>query len=174
MIVTNITSPTARLSGDVVIFISDVVVEWLILRRVQAARSGAEGDGHALRVFRRGGGAVPQACAAVNAFIAVEIRHAVFAGCDGLAGTHFDAQFRAAALALVRKNKRDVIGVAGRRLHLAAEQERVLMRDEQLAVVGNRRPAGAFHERGVRGNARAETCRGGNDRQKPASESAPD
>lgn len=130
------------------------VYPWLrsILRRVQAARAGAEGHGHALRIFRRGRGAVPQARAAVNAFLAVKIRHAVFAGRDGLAGTHLDAQLRAAALALVRENKRDVVGVAGRRLHLAAEQERVLVRDEQLAVVGNGRSAGAFHERGVRGN----------------------
>lgn len=79
MIVTNIASPTARLSGDVVIFISDAVVEWLILRRMQSARASAEGDGHALRVFRRGGGAIPQARAAVDAFLAVEIRHTVLA-----------------------------------------------------------------------------------------------
>ena len=69
----------------------------------------------------------------MDAFLAIKRRHAVFAGRDGLAGTELDAQLRAAALALVRKNKRDVVGVAGRRLHLAAKQERVLVRDEQLA-----------------------------------------
>ena len=86
------------------------------LRRVQSAPSSAERHGHAFRVFRRGERAVPQACAAVNAFLAVEIRYAVFSGRDGLAGTDFDAQFRPTALALVRENKRDVIGVAGRRV----------------------------------------------------------
>ena len=120
---------------------------------MQAARAGAEGHGHALRIFRRGGRAVPQAGAAVDAFLAVEIRHAVFAGRDGLAGTGFDAELGAAAPAFVRKNKRDMIGVTGRRLDFPAQQQGVLMRDEQLAVAGNRRPARAFQERGMRGYA---------------------
>lgn len=97
---------------------------------MQAARARAEGDNRAFRAFRRGGGTVPQARATVNAFLAVEIRHAIFTGRDGRAGTDLNAQLRAAALALVRKSKRDVIGLAGLRLHLATEQECVLVRDE--------------------------------------------
>jgi len=42
-----------------------------------------------------------------------------------------------------------MVGVTGRGLDLAAEQQRVLMRHQQLAVVGNRRPAGFFHQRAV-------------------------
>jgi hypothetical protein len=40
----------------------------------------------------------------VNAFLAVKIRHAVFARGDGLAGTDFHAQLGAAALAKVVQN----------------------------------------------------------------------
>ncbi len=42
-----------------------------------------------------------------------------------------------------------MVGVAGRGLHLAAEQQRVLMRHQQLAVIGNGRPAASLHERAV-------------------------
>ena len=43
-------------------------------------------------------------------------------------------------------DKDDVIGITGRRLHLSAHQQRVLMRDQQFAVEGNRRPAARVHE----------------------------
>ena len=43
-----------------------------------------------------------------------------------------------------------MVRVAGRRLHLPAEQQRVLLRHQQLAVVGNRRPAAPLHQRRVR------------------------
>ena len=43
-------------------------------------------------------------------------------------------------------DKDHVIGVAGGGLHLAAHQQRVLVRDQQLAVEGNRRPAAGVHE----------------------------
>src|SRR5208282_3318948 len=41
----------------------------------------------------------------------------------------------------------DVIGVARRRLNFAAEQQSVLVGDEESAVIGNGRPADALHER---------------------------
>ena len=57
--------------------------------------------------------------------------------------------FVAAFLAQFRVEKLDVVGVTGGRLHLAAHEQRVLMRHEQLAVVGNRGPAGFLHQRAV-------------------------
>ena len=93
----------------------------------------------------------------MDAFLAVKGGQAVFARRDGLAGTDFDAQFGAALLALIGKNKRDMIGVTLRGLHFPAHEQGVLMRDEQLAVVRNGRPAGAFHEGGMRGNAAGVT-----------------
>ena len=66
---------------------------------------------------------------------------------DRLAGAHLDAQFGDAALAEIRIDEAHVVGVAGRRLHLAAHQQRVLVRHQQLAVVGNGRPPHAVHQR---------------------------
>ena len=40
----------------------------------------------------------------------------------------------------------DVIGEPGRRLHLAADQQRVLVGDQELPVVRNSGPSAAFHE----------------------------
>lgn len=66
---------------------------------MQAAGTGADnGHRHALRFHRRGGGAVPQARTAVDAFLLVEGWHDVSAEGDGLAGTNVDAQLRALAL----------------------------------------------------------------------------
>src|ERR1019366_1463386 len=70
-----------------------------ILRRVQAAGAGAEGDVHALGIFRVRPRAVPQARAAVDALLAVKGRHAGFAGINGLAAARLDANPRAAFLA---------------------------------------------------------------------------
>ena len=74
---------------------------WLnsILRRVQTARAGAEGDVHVLGIFRIGLRTVPQARAAVDTFLAVECRHAGFAGVNRLAAAGLDANPRAAFLA---------------------------------------------------------------------------
>ena len=57
-------------------------------------------------------------------------------GRDGLARAHLDAELGAAVAAQRGIEEDDVVGVAGRRLHLAADQQRVLVRHEQLAVVG--------------------------------------
>ena len=43
--------------------------------------------------------------------------------------------------------KHDMIGEARHGLHLAAHQQRILMRDEQTAVEGNLRPAARGHQR---------------------------
>jgi len=40
-----------------------------------------------------------------------------------------------------------MVGVAGRSLHLAAQQQGVLVRDEELAIVGDGRPTAALHQR---------------------------
>jgi len=63
---------------------------------VKAACSGAE---IYISFFFIGGAAVPQARAAVDAFLAIECRYAIFAAGYGLPGTHFDAQFWLAVLA---------------------------------------------------------------------------
>ena len=63
---------------------------------MQSAGAGAEGDVHALGIFRVGLRAVPQARAAVDAFLAVEGRHAGVAGSNRLAAACFDANPRAA------------------------------------------------------------------------------
>ena len=89
----------------------------------------------------------------MDAFLAVEGGHAALAGSDGLAGAELDADSRAATLAEIRVEEDDVVGVAGRGLHLAAEQQGILMRHEQLAVIGDRRPAAALHERAVQRHA---------------------
>ena len=56
-----------------------------VLRRMQAASAGAEGDVRLFQVAGNRRGAVPQTRAAVDAFLAVEIRHTVVPQCDGLA-----------------------------------------------------------------------------------------
>ena len=68
----------------------------------------------------------------MHAFFAIERRHPGLARRDGLAGTELDADFRAALLAQFRVEEDDVIGVAGRRLDLAAEQQRVLIPNASL------------------------------------------
>ena len=63
----------------------------------------------------------------VDAFLAVKSRHASFARRDGLAGAQFDADAGAAALAQLGVEENDVVGIAGRRLDFAAEQQSVLV-----------------------------------------------
>ena len=67
---------------------------------------------------------------------------------DGLAGTHGDAGFFGAGDAEGGVAEDDVIGEAGHGLHFAAQQQGVLLGDEQAAVEGNLGPA-AGGEQGV-------------------------
>ena len=89
----------------------------------------------------------------MNAFIAVEGRPPALARANGLARTQFNANPRAAALAKFGVKEDDMIGVTGRGLHLATEQQGVLMRDEQLAVIGYGWPTGALHQHAVQRHA---------------------
>src|ERR1035438_3949127 len=114
-----------------------------ILVRVQAAGAGAERDIVA----------VPQTRAAVYALLAVEQRHAVRTARDRLSRADLDAQLRRAPPAKSRVGKADVIAVSGRRLHFSADQQRVLMRHQQLAVEGNRRPTAVIHQRVMAGDS---------------------
>ena len=77
----------------------------------------------------------------MDALFALEGGRAVFAQRDGLARTHGDAGFLLAGDAKLRIAEGDVIGEAGHRLDLAADEERVLLRDEQAAIEWNLRPA---------------------------------
>jgi hypothetical protein len=100
-----------------------------IFRRVEAAGAGLEADEGVFGVVRMGFGAVPQAGAAVDAFLAVEDGAAVFAGGDGLAGTHLHTNLAVAGFAVVRIEEDDVVGVAGRGLDFATHEQGVLMGD---------------------------------------------
>ena len=92
----------------------------------------------------------------MDAFFPVELRRsAAFAGREGLAGTYLDAELRGASRAELRVEGNHVVGVAGRGLHLAAHEQRVLVGDEQPAVEGDVGPAAAVHERVVAGHAAA-------------------
>ena len=86
---------------------------------MEPASAGAEGNVHALRVLRDRLRAVPVTGPAVDALLAVEGRHAACPGGNGLAGTKLDTDLGAAALAKFRVEERDMVGVTGRRLHLA-------------------------------------------------------
>jgi len=87
-------------------------------------------------------------CAAVNALLALEGGRAVLAQRDRLPRAHRDAGLLVARNAKARIAEDDMIGESGHRLHLAADQQRVLLRDQQAAVEGNLRPA-ACGEQGV-------------------------
>ena len=92
--------------------------------------------------------------AAVDAFLPVKPGYAtVLTWCQCLARTNFDAQLVVAALAQVRIGEHDVVRVSGRRLHLAAQQQRILVGDEQLPIVLHRRPATAVHDGVVQSHA---------------------
>ena len=105
--------------------------------------------------------AVPQTCAAVDAFFALEGGHAVGAERDGLAGAHGDAGFLLAGDAELVVEEDDVIGEAGHGLHFAAHQQRVLVRDEQTAVEGNLGPAARGQQRIVERAAGVDGEHGG-------------
>src|SRR5208282_869715 len=116
---------------------------------MQSTRARAELDQAALGVGGMGGGAVPNARAAVDAFLPVKCRGSVSTRCDRLAAANLDANFYAAFLAEFRVQKYDVIRISGRSLHLSADQQSVLVRDEQFAIVRDRGPTRAVHERVV-------------------------
>src|ERR1019366_3356315 len=116
---------------------------------MQSARARVEGDVHPLWVLRERLRAVPVTGAAVHAFLAVEGRHPTHPGSNGLAGTKLNTDLGAASLTKLRVEEDDMVGVAGRCLHFAPEQQRVLVRHEQLAVMRYRRPAASLHERAV-------------------------
>ena len=73
-------------------------------------------------------------------------------GVNRLAAARLDANPRAAFFAEFGMQENHVVRVAVRRLHLAAHEQRVLMRHEQLAVERNRGPAGLVHQRAVERN----------------------
>ena len=116
---------------------------------MQSARAGTERDVHSFRVIGYRLRAVPVTGAAVDAFLAVEGRHAAYPGGNGLAGTKLNTDLRAASLTKLRVEEDDMVGIAGRCLHFAPEQQRVLVRHEQLAVMRYRRPTASLHERAV-------------------------
>src|SRR5438309_1554455 len=113
---------------------------------MQAPRSSLKDDVAPGGVVFERGGAVPDARPAVDALVPIELRDAGGSGCEGLAGTHFDAHLRGTALAKIGIDKVDVIGEARRGLDFTAEQERVLVRHEQFAVVRDGRPAATVHQ----------------------------
>src|SRR5690348_1985108 len=82
----------------------------------------------------------------MDTFLAIEHRCALFAGRDRLARANLYAGLRAAEFADFRLEEDHVIGVTGRCLYLAADKQRILVRDEQLSVEGNRRPAAGIHQ----------------------------
>src|ERR1035438_3132426 len=94
---------------------------------MQAAGAGTERDVHALGISRDRLRAVPVTRPAVNAFLAVEVRDAARGRGNCLAGAELNADAGAAALTKLRVEEQDMVGVAGWRLHLAAQQQGVLV-----------------------------------------------
>ena len=110
---------------------------------MQTSGSGAEID---VSLFPVLGAAIPQARAAKHACLSIEGGHAAFASRDGLATTHFHAQFGFAALAVFGMKEHHVVRVTRRGLDTASHKERILMRDQQFAIERNLRPAAAVHD----------------------------
>jgi len=52
-----------------------------------------------------------------------------------------------ASFAEIGVDEAHAVGETGGRLHFAADQQRVLLRDQQLPIVGNLPPAGTFYQR---------------------------
>ena len=97
---------------------------------MQPAGPGAKVDGAAFRVVRPSLTAIPQAGTAVHAFLTVESRYAFWTRRDGLARASLNAHALTALAANSWKQEDHVIGITGRGLHLAADQQRILVRDE--------------------------------------------
>jgi hypothetical protein len=99
-------------------------------------------------------GAVPQAGAAVHALFAVEQRGpGLGVGGNGLPGAGADADLLGTGGADRVVLEAHMVGVAGRGLDLAAQQQRGLVRHQKLAVVFDLRPAHAVHHRVVQAAA---------------------
>ena len=77
----------------------------------------------------------------MHAFFAVKGRNTCGSGGNRLAAAQLDADLRAALFAQLRIKKDDVIRVARGGLDFPAEEQRVLVGDEQLAVVRDGWPA---------------------------------
>ncbi len=76
---------------------------------MQSAGSGGEGDMLA----------IPETCAAIHAFFAVECGYTTRTWGYCLPGAHLDADLRRAVFADIRAQEREVIRQPGRRLNLA-------------------------------------------------------
>src|SRR5579872_6387641 len=84
----------------------------------------------------------------MDAFFAIEYRGvtAIRVRLDGLARTDIDARLRHAEVATLLVDEADMVAEPGRPLNFAADQQCILVRNQQLPVVGNRRPAAAVHQ----------------------------
>src|SRR5512136_911152 len=91
--------------------------------------SAPELDGRAFRVVGMARRAVPETRATVDALVPVEGLDGLVTDRDGLPGAHLAAGLRAAGLAQVGIQTAHVVRVPGRRLDLAAHQQRVLVAD---------------------------------------------
>src|SRR4051812_26525421 len=103
---------------------------------MQPARPGAELEVHLVRAVHPLR-AAPQAGAAVHALVSVEARDAALARADRLRRADLEADPARARTAELRAQEAHVVGVAGGCLDLAADEERVLLRDEELPVEGD-------------------------------------
>ena len=93
-------------------------------------------------------GAVPEARAAVHALLALEGDRSLRALGDGLPGAHRDAGwFSPQVLHIPAIAEDDVVTEASHRLHLAAHQQRVLLRDQKPSVRLNLRPTARRQQR---------------------------
>src|SRR5690348_17915315 len=90
--------------------------------------------------------AIPDTAAAVDAFLALEHRNVFGTKRESLAGTHRDARLVLAMNAKSGIAKGYVICESRHGLHLAAHQQGVLMRDQQLPVKSDRGPATGGHQ----------------------------
>src|ERR1700757_2029243 len=118
---------------------------------MQTAGTGAEID--IARLAASFSQTIPQTGAAEDAFFAIEIRDAIFTARDGLARTHFDAEFWFTVHADLWANENYVIGIAGLRLNAAAHEQSVLLRDQQFSIERNFGPATTGHDLVVNANA---------------------
>src|SRR4051794_461241 len=97
---------------------------------MQPPGSRVEADVAMLRIVLQRDSTVPDAGAAVDAFLTVENRHTSWTRRDRLPRAHLNAHLRRAAFAEVRIKNTDMIGKSGWRLHLAADQQRILVSDQ--------------------------------------------
>src|ERR1019366_7742523 len=91
-------------------------------------------------------GTVPNTGSAEHALLAIERRRMVFAARDRLTGAHFNPKMGAALATDFKVAEGHMVGVSSGRLHLTADHQSVLVRDEKRAVVNNLRPSAAGHQ----------------------------